>query len=368
MKTKLLIAALTAGAVVTGLLVAQAPLPPRPEAAPTQPDFTGGTTRVQLPVIVRDKNGNFVNGLAEKDFEVIDEGVRQVVALDVAVHPVSVVVAVQSNSTAAQILPTIVKSASLFGPLIAGETGEVAVIGFDHRVQVHTDFTSDPDAIKAGFAKLRAGTEPSHLDDAAMEAVNMLRLRGKDRKKVLILVSETRDVQSSVSPRDVLTKAEFADVQIYAVEMNHYLNQFTAKKEPNRPKAIPPENRNPLPMGMQQTGTTDAQTNMGNWTPVFKEVFDLVKGVFVPNSLEVYTRFTGGREQSFINQGGLENAVRRISEELHSQYLLTFSPFSRKGGYHEITVNVTKAANLEVNTRRGFWIAPRGPDEQPAKR
>ena len=117
-----------------------------------------------------------------------------------------------------------------------------------------------------------------------------------------------------------------------------------------------------------RTGTTDAQTNMGNYTPIFKEIFTLVKGIFVPNSLEVYTKFTGGREQNFVSLAGLEEAVQQIGEEVHSQYLLTFAPTSAEGGYHEITVRVLTAPNLKVTARTGYWIAPRGPGQAPPKK
>ena len=196
----------------------------------------------------------------------------------------------------------------------------------------------------------------------------MLRNRGKDRKKVLIIISETRDNGSAFSPRDVLTNAEFSNVEIYTVSMNHLLNQLTTKAEPNRPNPVPPEARGQLPMGVIQTGTTDAQTNMGNWTPIFKEIFTLVKGIFVPNSHEVYTKFTGGREQNFVTMSGLEEAIQNIGEEVHSQYLLTFNPPSdARAGYHEVTVRVLSAANLEIRTRPGYWIAPRQADADKKK-
>jgi VWFA-related protein len=364
---KLLIAALFAGALLTGLLIAQAP--PSPAEAIDSPLFRSDVVNVQVPVTVRDAKGNFVNGLAPVDFQLLDQGIPQPVKLDVASHPISVVIAVQSDASARQILPTVQKTASIFLPLVAGETGRIAVVGFDHRVQVHTPFTSNAEEIKAGFAKLKPGSTQHHLDDAAMEGVRMLAREGKDRKKVLILISETRDVGSAVNPRDVLTQAEFKDVQIYAVSMNHLLNQLTTQAEPNRPHAVPPEYRGNLPMGTMRTGTTDAQTNMGNYTPIFKEIFALVKGIFIPNSLEVYTKFTGGREQNFVSLSGLEEAVGAIGEEIHSQYLLTFAPNSDEGGYHEITVKVLSASpNLKITARSGYWLAPRGPSATPAKK
>ena len=116
-----------------------------------------------------------------------------------------------------------------------------------------------------------------------------------------------------------------------------------------------------VPSSQFREETTDAQTNMGNWAPVFKEMFALVKGIFVDNSLEVYTKFSGGLEQNFVSLGGLEEAISKMGEELHSQYLLTFAPSSTTGGYHEVTVRVKVRANLDVRARYGYWIAPRAP-------
>jgi VWFA-related protein len=353
-----LIAAVPATALLTGFLMAQEPSAP---AAIDRPDITLDVLNVQVPVTVRDKGGRIINGLAPADFQLLDEGIPQITTLDVTAHPISLVIAIQANSTARQILPTIQKSADMYVPLVAGESGEIAILGFDHRIQVLAPFTAKPEEIKAGFAKLKAGSSPHHLDDAAMEGIRMLKNRGKDHRKVLLLISETRDQGSGVNPRDVLTEAEFANVQVFPVEMNHFINQMTTQAEPNRPKAVPPEGRAPLPMGIMQTGTTDAQTNMGNWAPIFPEIFALVKGVFIQNSLEVYSKFTGGREQDFVGLSGLEEAIAQIGEELHSQYLLTFRPTSRRGGYHEITVNVNAAANLKITTRTGYWMAQRAP-------
>jgi VWFA-related protein len=252
--------------------------------------------------------------------------------------------------------------------LVAGETGEVAVLAFDHRVQTLTGFTSNQDEIKAAFGKLKPGSVNHQLDDAAMEGINMLRNRGKERKKILLLIAETRDQGSAFNPRDVLTNAEFSDVVIYSVNMSTLLNSMTSKSEPNRPNPIPPEFRSPLPMGTPRTLTTDAQTNMGNYTPAIKELYTQIKAIFVPNPLEVYTKETGGREHNFATMSGLEEAIGMIGREIHSQYMLTYLPSNRnEGGYHEITVRVSKPGML-VRTRGGYWIAPNGPSSAPAKK
>src|SRR5262249_3101894 len=135
------------------------------------------------------------------------------------------------------------------------------------------------------------------------------------------------------------------------------LTSITSKTEPPRPSPIPPEARQ-LPGGTIGTLTTDAQQNMGNYTPMFKELFTAAKAIFRDNPQEVYAKFTGGKEYSYKTQKGLEEAIHEIGNEVHSQYLLTFTTTEKtEGGYHDLRVTVLKQ-DLDVRTRRGYWIAP----------
>jgi VWFA-related protein len=256
-----------------------------------------------------------------------------------------------------QILPQIRKIGSVFDSLVIGDNGEMAVLAFDHRIQTMTPFTSDPDAIHDAFKKIKSGSSTSHLNEATMEALNMLRRRPADRRRILVLISESRDIGSHYHVRDVLTEAEFADIVIYPVDISHLVTSLTAKQLPNRPNPIPPGGQT-LPGGNIMTPTLDLQMNQnGNYTPIFKEMFIAVKAIFVPNPLEVYSKFTGGREYSFMTQRGLEQAVSDIGNELHSQYLLTYSPNNQdEAGFHEIDVTVIKP-DLKVRTRNGYWLA-----------
>jgi len=359
-----------AGLLVAGLLVAQEPAKaPVPPASPTSA-ATGGQAQltpddlifrqenvfVMTPVIVRDARGNIVSGLTPLDFELYDNGKLQKITEDATIHPISMVVAVQSSANMIKLLPDIQKIGSLFSGLVLGENGELAVLSFDHRVQTMTEFTSDPDKISDAFKKIKIGSTPNHVNDAAMEGVIMLRRRDKARRRILLLISETRDSGSSRSVRDVLTEAEFKDVTVYAVEVSHLLTSLTSQHEPPRPNAIPPEARH-LGGGVIGTQTTDAQQNMGDYSPVIKEIFTAVKAIFISNPQEVYTRYTGGREYSYMTQKGLQKAIADIGDEIHSQYLLTYLPNNtNEAGYHEIEVRILKPG-LKVTTRPGYWTA-----------
>jgi VWFA-related protein len=87
-----LAALILVGTVVTARVLgadaraAREPQPGQSLTAPQQPTFRGGVTLVTTDVIVRDGNGQFVGDLAEHDFEVFEDDVRQEVASLILVH------------------------------------------------------------------------------------------------------------------------------------------------------------------------------------------------------------------------------------------------------------------------------------------
>jgi VWFA-related protein len=343
-----------AGLVVAGLLAAQ--------QAPVAPNANSDATIretfkfVLAPVTVTDRNGDFVSGLMPSDFRLLDNGKPQRITEDAASHPISVVVAIQANAEVEKILPQIQKLGALLQAQVLGDEGEVAVLAFDHRIQTLTDFTSDPDKIAMALKKLKAGSWTSTLNDATLEAINMLRKRPVTRRRAILLISESRDKGSQIKPREVLTQADFANVAIYSVDISKTMASLTATPPPPRPDLTPPGGKH-LPAGEVSTPTTESQNAMGNWAPLLKDVFDASKGAFVANPLDIYTRYTGGRQYSFIKQGTLDRAVSDIGAELHSQYLLTYSPNNQdEGGFHAITVQVLRP-DLKIRTRDGYYLA-----------
>ena len=253
---------LIAGVLAAGLVMAQEPVKPPDPQEPTQADIIVNYQFVMAPVIVHDAQGNIVNGLTPLDFELYDNGKLQKITEDATTHPISMVVAVQASANMQKLLPDIRKIGSLFSGLVLGENGELAVLSFDHRVQTMTEFTSDADKISDAFKKIKIGSTPNHVNDAAMKGVNMLRTRDKARRRILLLISETRDSGSEMGVRDVLTEAEFKDITVYAVEVSHLLTSLTSQHEPPRPNAIPPEARH-LPAGIIGTPTTDSAAEHG---------------------------------------------------------------------------------------------------------
>jgi VWFA-related protein len=310
---------------------------------------------VPVPVSVLDGKGNSVPGLTPYDFRLFDNGKGQKITEDMAQHPLSVVLVIQANMDVEKTLPNIIKQASAIESLVMGADGEVAVLAFDHRIQPLTGFTSDEAQIDAAFKKLKVGSYPAALNDATLEAINMLGSRPKDRRRIVLQIAENRDKGSSSKPREVLTEAEVKNVVIYSMDISQLLSALTSKAQPNRPDNRPPGGAWVAP-GVTSTATAESQMNMGNWVPALKDIFIAGKGVFVHDPLDIYTQYTGGRQCGFKSDKALATCVAQIGDELHSQYLLSYQPSNREAGFHHIVVEVLKPG-LKVRAREGYWIA-----------
>lgn len=314
-------------------------------------------TNVVAPTVVMDQDGRFVNGLTARDFRLYDNDKPQEIRVDVAFQPISLVVAVQANANAESALPRVKKIAPLLDALVVGEQGEVAVLSFDHRIQVLQDFTADADLVRKAFDKIRPGSSTSRLIDAVADASRMLSHRPKDRRRIILVISETRDLGSEGRKREALIATEINNILVYSVNMNRLITTLTAKTPVPRPDPFPVSAR-PAPAGGAMTPNMVMQNSgTGNVLPLFVEIFRDIKDVFVSNPVELFTKFTGGREYSFITQRDLEDAVARIGEEIHSQYLISYNPNNKlEGGWHQIRVEVMKPG-LQVRTRTGYWLA-----------
>ena len=312
---------------------------------------------VVAPTTVTTSDGRFVHDLKPHEFRLYDRGKAQAIRVDLAIQPLSVVVCVQANDTAEPVLPKIRRLSSLLTELLMGKEGEAAIIAFDHRLQVLQDFTNDSAKIDQAVAKLKPGSTSSRLVDAITEASRMLRKRSSDHRRVILLISETKDKGSEGRVREALLDLQFANIQLFSVNINRAVTTVLARTPVPRTDHVPTAARH-MPGGGAYTPEEVRQnTPQGNTVPLFVEIFNQAKAIFVSNPQEVFTRYTGGREYAFVKQEALESAVAAISDELRSQYLISFNPSNKEeGGYHEILVEVLRP-DLKVRTRPGYWMA-----------
>lgn len=341
----------------------QATPAPTAPAQPEEQDTVLGrstTQQVLVPTTVTDK-GNYVNGLSISDFQLFDNGKLQRIASDFSYQPLSLVLAVQANSEVEAMLPKIKKMGVLLHGLVTGDAGDVAVLAFDHRMRLMQDFTSDADRLDDAMQKISAGSSTSRTIDAVVEADRMLKQhdRSKQRRRVILLMSRNVDKGSEARLQETARQMQFDNVIVYSVDISQFLSTITKRPEDPRPAfgGIPAA-ATPNARGNVNTDTTTMQNQqLGNMLSAAGPVYRGIRDVFKKTPAEALTQFTGGRIYGFATERALERAVTDIGKELHSQYLLSYSPDSdtrTESGFHTIKVIVNRP-QLDIRGRPGYW-------------
>ena len=140
--------------------------------------------------------------------------------------------------------------------------------------------------------------------------------------------------QSSQEDRQKAEQAQRAGVLVYSGTYSVQASAFTARPEDNPSM--------PAPAG----ATLDIGATMVEFGRLGKK-----------NTADAFARATGGGRLAFTTLDGLEKAIARAGDEIHSQYLLSFVPqTSNKTGFQQIQVAVPKQPYSLIRVRPGYWV------------
>ena len=326
------------------------------------------TVLVNTPVTVRNEKGEMVHDLEEPDFQITDNGVRQKIThFNLGGDPISLVVVVEKSSRISSALPQIRKSGILISQTVTGPTGEAAVIGFDDEVEKLLDFTYSADALEKTMTRLREGSSGTRLFDAMSKAVEMLSARPEvsetdlGHRRVMLVIAEAHDSGSEEKLGEVLRRAQLANVTIYAVGISSTKADLKRKPEQSGPSPVTPPGTSgiPPPPGTVETPTTDMQGQGASLLNLVIWAITHTKDQVTSRQLEIAAAATGGMHVSTWKERTIEREIDEIGGELHSQYVLTYTPSGEAtDGYHEISVTVSqeKARKLKVRARPGYYL------------
>jgi len=325
--------------------------------------FIAKVRNVLVPVTVLDRSGALVDGIESGRFHLYDNGHPQKIAVDVSVQPISLVIAIQQSDRVEAVLNQIHKIGPMIEPMLTGENGEAAVISYDSRIQKKQDFTSDTDLLTKAIANIHAGNSQARMIDAVEEGVQMLKARPANRRRIILLIGETRDVGSEARLRETLISEQLNNVTLYTVDISRIVTALTDKGQPPHTNPIDPSAYN-LPGGSVNTPTSIAQASqIGNrveFVPMLKDIYLGAKRIFVENPAQVFTEGTGGAQFTFKKERGLEDAIASLGREIHSEYLISYPPDDlTEDGFHQIRVDVD-LPDLVVRTRPGYYLASVG--------
>ncbi len=295
------------------LLVAAVVLLATASAPAQQPVFRGTPVRI-VPVLttVTDREGRLVTGLDRDQFTVLDNGRPQEIAIfQNEVVPFTAVVMLDFSASMTAHLDLLKSAAEQF--LMRMLPDDRAMVGaFSDKIQFSGSFTSDRDDLIAALDDLQFGNA-TRLYDAIYESIVML--DGVQGRRVVVVFTDGDDTASRLaSNREVLSRARDEDVMIYAIglEVEYFNGVRVVRTRPDRR----------LWRLAQETGGGS---------------FELKK------SHELGPTFT------------------RVIQELHSLYLLGFTPEVLDGRERRIEVRL-KEPGMNARARRSYIATPDRPD------
>ena len=268
-----------------------------------QPTFRTGTRTVALYATVTDAQKRLVPDLAQEDFEIFDNDKPQAMDLFInEVQPITVVVMLDTSASMTGNLKLLEQAAEQFlMRLLPKDKGLVGA--FNDKIEFFPKtFTSDRDTLIRSLRELDFGN-PTRLYDAV--AASMDRFQKMEGRRVVLVFTDGEDTGSRADSGDVLEQARREEVMIYAVGL-----------------------RSDFFNGSRQVRSK-------------------------PDSgLKRLAEETGGGYFELEKTSDLAPTFTRVAQELHSQYLLGFTPATLDGKVHRISVRAK--AGMTVRTRRSY--------------
>jgi Ca-activated chloride channel homolog len=315
--------------------VAPAPEPAAPPAANGEPNlpkipseygknkntpnpvatFSTDATAVTVDVAVEDSKGHFIPKLDKSYFRILEDNVpQQVKTFSTSEAPMTLAMVVEFSNrfqsfysyTWFQTLQAAYGFTSMLHP-----DDYLAIVAYDLKPEMLTDFTTDRGQIQAALAELRfPGFSESNLYDALTDTIS--RMQGIEGRKGILLISSGVDTFSKQTFDEARRAIQTGGVPIYAV-------------------------------GLMQTirDIAEAQGYLGNMQELTFLQAD--------SQMRTFATESGGMAffPHFVTE--LPEIFRNMSAALRSRYTLTYTPTNqaRDGKFRRIKVElVDPATNL----------------------
>jgi VWFA-related protein len=305
-----------------------------------EPTFHTQSNIVIVPALVREKTGEVVYGLQAKDFIIEDDGVPQAVQVDEAAEsePVSLVVAIQCGRRADYELPRMQGLGSMLQPVMAQPQSKVALVAFDSQVHAIENFTGDQNAIVRDLQTLQPGDGGAAILDAVNYSVKLLDGVPNNRKRVLLLISETRDHGShSATIDDVIKAIGNSNTVVYTLAFSpSKSNVLDTLRGANNPDLHP------------------AQTEVHEGPDLLAPIV-LAAQAMRKNTAKTIASLSGGEYEMFDLRHGFDARMNDFSNHLHSRYLLSFQPAHPHPGLHRLSVRLKEPGDATVLARSSYW-------------
>ncbi len=272
-----------------------------------QQKFKVSTNTVAVYVTVTDADKRLVPNLIQEDFEIYDNGKLQpITSFDNHPLPITVTVMLDTSGSMTVALDLVKRAAEQF--LIRLLPDDMGMVGaFNDKIEFHpASFTGNRDELVGLLADLDFGY-PTRLYDAVDASITQL--EGIQGRKVVLVFTDGEDTASKIGAGKVTDRARAEDVMVYSIGLqNEYFNgQRRVRSSPDR-------------------------------------------------GLKNLSGETGGGFFLLKRTDELGETFTRVAEELHSQYVLGFSPEVMDGKVHKLEVRLKKPG-MEARARKSYLAA-----------
>ncbi len=295
----------------------------QPTVPAGSPVFRSDVTAVTLDVAVLDNRGRFIPNIPRGNFRVLEDNVpQQVSGFEMGEAPMTICLVIEFSNlfqhywgeTWYQTLTAAYGFLETLKP-----EDYVAVVAYDLRPEILSDFSTDKRAAYEAMQRLRiAAYSESNLFDAVTDTAD--RMSEIEGRRAILLVSSGLDTFSRLTFDQTRKKLQSAGVPIYAIGLMQALREYY-----------------------------DAR---GYLSPIARLDF-----LQADNQLRTFTRETGG--QAFFPRfyGEFPSIFQAISQALRNQYTLTYRSTNqtRDGKFRKIKVELISPTGdpLRIVDERG---------------
>src|SRR5215472_6655212 len=269
---------------------------------------------VNVDVLVTDNGGNPITSLGRVNFKVLDDGVPQTVTnFGTSEAPLTVCMLVEFANRYWTYLYLALEYAYQFLNVMK-PSDWVAVVDFDMKPHILTDFTQDRMQVKAALDTLRIpGFSESNLYDSLAYAID--RMKDIQGRKAIIPVCTGIDTFSKLTYPQMLKIAKASDTSIYPVSILEFLDVRS---------------------------------------------FGSMTAVEAKNELNYIAQYSGGQAYFPRFEGDLPGIYQQIAGQLRTQYSLGFVPTNpaRDGKYHKLKVELVdgQGTPLRIVNEKGKQV------------
>ncbi|HEX6908473.1 MAG TPA: VWA domain-containing protein [Terriglobales bacterium] len=305
------------------------PPPPPPPSAPKKiPGMPDYSIQVNVPLVTLDvmaltKEGQFIPGLKEGNFQVYENGVQQKISsFSQSQAPITAVLLVEFAATNYSFMYDALNASYYFANSLKPQDW-VAVVSYDMKPYILVDFTQDKRAIMGALNQLRIpGFSETNLFDALYDTLDRLdRLPGR---KAVVLVSTGRDTFSKLTLDQIMQKIKTTkDVTIFPISIGFMWREYV-------------------------------ESHYGMNPDVSAAMMDYLQA---DNQMRTFAKLTGGKAYFPRFEGEFPDVYRDIGNDLRNQYTIAYHPTDPKldGTYRKLKVDLVgeDGKPLKIHNQKG---------------